>query len=53
MLDEKIMEPAEKISALISEYIRELEPNDQERALGLIQGMAIIRGMQEKNPAGS
>lgn len=53
MIESDIREPAEKISALISEYIRELEPNDQERVLGLVQGMAIIRGMQEKKPAGS
>mgnify|MGYP004471109935 CR=1 FL=1 len=53
MIESDIREPAEKICALISEYMRELEPNDQERVLGLVQGMAIIRGMREKKPAGS
>lgn len=53
MTDKGIREPAEKISASISEYIKDLSPIEQERILGVAQGMAIMRGLQEKKPAGS
>ena len=47
MVDKIIREPAEKISALISEYLHSFDAFEQERILGIAQGMAIMRSLQD------
>ena len=49
MVEDNIREPADEIGALISEYIKDFDVTEQERILGVAQGMAIMRGLQEKN----
>lgn len=48
MVEDNIKEPADEIGALISEYIKDFDVTEQERILGVAQGMAIMRGLQEK-----
>ena len=48
LVEENIREPADEIGALISEYIKNFDVTEQERILGVAQGMAIMRGLQEK-----
>ncbi len=49
LIEKDIREPADEIGALISEYIKDFDVTEQERILGVAQGMAIMRGLQEKN----
>ena len=48
LVEDNIREPADEICALISEYIKDFDVTEQERILGVAQGMAIMRGLQEK-----
>ena len=48
LIEKNIREPADEIGVLISEYIKDFDVTEQERILGVAQGMAIMRGLQEK-----
>lgn len=48
LIEKNIREPADEIGALISEYIKDFDVTEQERILGVAQGMAIMRGLQEQ-----
>lgn len=52
MIDEALNESVQDMVKVLKSF-QSLAPLEQERILGLMQGMAIIRGMQEKKPAGS
>lgn len=52
MIDETLNESVQDIAKVMKNF-QDLAPLEQERILGLMQGMAIMRGLQEKKPAGS
>ena len=52
LIEKNIREPADEIGALISEYIKDFDVTEQERILGIAQGMAIMRSLQDTQQNG-
>lgn len=48
LIDEALNESVQDMAKVLKSF-QNLSPLEQERILGMMQGMAIIRGLQEKN----
>lgn len=48
LIDEALNESVQDMVKVLKSF-QSLAPLEQERILGLMQGMAIMRGLQEKN----
>lgn len=48
LIDEALNESVQDMAKVLKSF-QNLAPLEQERILGLMQGMAIMRGLQEKN----